>query len=252
MAVSRTGYDTRILGPPDIVGLLGLLGDTGAPGIVAETDVFLLELSSYAEIDLLEEQFPFLVNAIRLLARELAEARSRRPDFGGLVGRPVPSSGLDPCESLDLVERLVRLRKMPAFTDAGLESLAEVARGMHEVRLPAGEVLWRQGDRSEQGIVIVHGRATCRTEAIPDGFVVGPGFGLGFVEAFGAVPYDYTPETATEMIGLVTDMEQFFDVLEDHSLLGRNLLKYFSRRLVALFERPVWGRGSTSAFGVDK
>lgn len=233
----RKGGSIRVVEPPEALGMLSVLAGLGGPEAVADSDVTALSLPADALFELLEEEPNFRDAVLRDLARELATARRADPAIAYAASPKASRRGRrSSSEQLDLVERLVCLRRVAAFAQASLESVAELSRRCEEVRLGPGELLWELDAEAQAGVVIVHGLAECTP---PNGarFEVGSGFGLGLVEAMGGVPHGYGCRTVTDLVGLRLGVGSLLDVLEDHTLLGRTLLGHLSRRLMVLYER---------------
>ena len=119
-------------------------------GAVAETDTLALELEADTMLDIFEDHFAILHHVIREVARQIVEHVVKVPEAVSLL--PRPSEGPPtPSRELDLIERIFFLRKTPAFTKPSISALAQLARGLTEVRLPAGSRMWREGELTGWG-----------------------------------------------------------------------------------------------------
>ena len=218
---------------PDTVGMLSVLAQIPGPQVEALTDVTTLELSADAFMGMLEEHGDFLMGSLGQLARRLVAARieSRFSNMGPSV-QPAEFPQSAP---LNMVDWLVYLRRIPAFSNANVDALAGVARCMEEIRLGPGETLWDESSPADFGVVVLSGRVACAHGSGTVGFSAGPGFGLGLIEALGGIPYSYSAVSETPVVGLRIATGAFLDVLDDQALLGRDLLAYMARHLIHLY-----------------
>jgi len=231
-ASGAAGRDRRI-GPGQAVGLLSMLaGNDEGVEAVAETDTLSLEFDADTILDLSEEHFSLLQTWIRNLAtRTLTERRRLAPE-SDLA--PWPAELGHPGRELDLVERLVVLRRAPTFERASLGALAQIARDMEERTFAAGTELWKTGDVSRTLLVLVRGQVLCSLPADEGKFRCGPGYPLGNLESLADSPRWYDAVTATEVVALEARTESFLDVLEDHFEMATDLLAAMAQHLIHL------------------
>jgi len=224
-------HGERQLKREEILGLLSVLArwDEGVEA-VAETDVRSLEIDADVLEEIFEDHFDILLSEIRSLACRTLEIRRTTPEgtyFAPAEGQPVPSGGLD------LVQRLQLLRRNAMFQRANTDVLLRLANGVQEVHAAAGTVLWEQGEPSGTLLALLSGRVRCD---LPDGrrFACGPGYPLGNLESqCGAARwYRATAETAVFALRGRTDL--FFDILEDHFEMAREVLAHQASALIHL------------------
>ena len=60
--------------------------------------------------------------------------------------------------------KLELLRRLPLFAHASARELRDIAARAHEIDVPAGYVLTREGDRGREFVVLVEGAATVETD----------------------------------------------------------------------------------------
>jgi CRP-like cAMP-binding protein len=224
-------HGERQLEREEILGLLSVLArwEEGVEA-VAETEVRSLEIDADVLEEIFEDHFDILLSEIRSLACRTLEIRRTTPEgtyFAPAADRPVPPRGLD------LVQRLQFLRRNPLFERANIDVLLRLANGMEEVHLPAGEVLWEPEEPSGTLLALLDGRVRCD---LPDGrhFVCGPGYPLGNLESQCGAPRWYRATAETDVFALRGRTEVFFDILEDHFEMARQVLAHQASALIRL------------------
>ena len=146
--VSRRGHVLGEVGPGAAVGIGAIFSrDALGLGAVATTDVLALELDRDTLVDIFEDVFPFLLEAIR-------ESSRRHLDFirnMKQVPEQVPAIHPEPFLSgrLDFVQRLLFL-KTPGgpFERSSVDALAEIAQRARYRSIEPGTTLWSEGERS--------------------------------------------------------------------------------------------------------
>ena len=237
VSTRREGRIMQLIEPPFAVGFLPVLShDPNGIEARAETDVVALELSADDLFDAMEDNFSLVEQGIRQMSKQLAE-QQQRLESRGLLERtePIPGPAVD--HPLDLVQRLVLLRRSGPFKDTSLDPLSELARRNIEVRYEPGAVLWRAGEPSSWGLHIVHGIVRCEA---PDGtrsFRMGYDSVLGYSETYGRAPRSYDAIAETQVVGLRGDAEIFFDILEDNFDVGMTFLSFLATILTGLYEK---------------
>jgi CRP-like cAMP-binding protein len=237
VTLRRAGRLYRTLTPPGTAGLLAALSRNPAgTDAYAEEDTLALEMSIDDLWNVTEESFELLIAMLRELTREMAELQ-RRMEVAGALLREDPLHTPYPDRPLDLVQRLVVLRRGGPFQSASLNALAELAERAVELRLDPGTVLWREGDKAEYGLNIVHGVVSCVGDGGRRRFRMGPGSALGTLETLAQLPRSYEAVTETPVVALRGNMEIVLDTLEDNAELGRAFLGFLAGALDKLYER---------------
>ena len=237
VTLRRKGKRIGTIRGPGGVGFMSFLArNAGGTSAVAENFVEALEVQADAMGEVFEDHFPVLLNAIRGVAQRLIEENKVTPpppyappavSFDGAIGD----------EPLGIVERIFLLRRMRAFTEANVNSLATLARKMVELRLPAGEVLWRPGERADHSYFIVKGMLHLSWN--DEKFVqqIGPGYVVGGAESITSLPRWNQLVTAEPALVLRGAREGLIDIFEDDHELGLKFLSMLATLLVTMWDR---------------
>ncbi len=216
--ILRGGERLFVAGPGDRVGLLAALaGEEFSVTARARTEVVALSFGLDVVMDVFEEDFTVLLNTLRLLASNLrrllekvADGTRRAPMEANSESLPVRSG------ELDVVERLLVLRRGELFRRMGLEASALMATSMVRERFEPGQQIWGHGDPADHLFVLVEGDVHCTFAEGGGGFVAGPGYPLGNLELFAREPRWFTAVAGENpVVVLRGDHETFLDVLED-------------------------------------
>ena len=222
---------------PAAAGLNGLLGGPVASlRGVAETDLALLDVDGAAFLDVLEDRFDVFLRVRRLFAERVVALQRELCEFR------VPTSGIQaqlPCldRPLDIVERLLCLRRAGPLVEVPINALAQMIRGQQDFELGAGKTLWRAGDPGDFLLVVTHGAVICAPGNEKATFRAGPGFVLGADAAFGGVGYAYDAVVADDLRAIRVDTTILTDVIEDHFEVGLRMLAHFAREEIRLIEK---------------
>jgi CRP-like cAMP-binding protein len=237
----------RLLGHVTAGGFVGgaamLARDTEGLGAVAETDTLAIELQADAALEIFEDHFPILHHVMREVCGWLIDLVGQLPShlhrdlFPGAPRPPTPGA------ELDLVERILFLHQVPVFSGSGIDSLAELSRGMTEAVFPAGARLWEEGDPSGTVLLVVTGTVACATRGRDSAFVVGPGASMGAVESMAERPRWHGAVTETSVTALQGHVEGLLDVFEDNFDMAMDYLAFMARAQVRILESQVCGGG---------
>ena len=237
VTLRRKGKRIGTIRGPGGVGFMSFLArNAGGTSAVAENFVEALEVQADAMSEIFEDHFPVLLNTIREVAQRLIEENKVTP----------PPPYVPPVVSFDsaigdnplgIVERIFLLRRMRAFTEANVNSLATLARKMVELRLPASEVLWRPGERATHSYFVVKGMLHLSWNE--ERFVqqIGPGYVVGGAEALTSLPRWNQLETAEPAIVLRSSRDGLIDLFEDDHELGLKFLSMLATLLVTMWDR---------------
>ena len=237
VSVRSQGRILQLIEPPYTVGFLPVLA-RGNQHVEArvESDTLTLELPAESVHDAFEDSFALLETGVRQLARQFAEVQ-RKLELRGLVERAPPVDTPYPEAELDLVERLVALRRTGPYVAASLDSLTGLVRRMQEVRFEPGDVLWEEKDPSTYGIHVVHGTVMCVGDDGLRRFPMGPGSVIGYSETLGRIDRTYRATAETRVVGLRGSQDAFLDTLEDNTDLGMAFMGFVSSMLLELCRR---------------
>jgi CRP-like cAMP-binding protein len=236
--LSRRGHILGEVGPGAPVGFGGIVSrDALGLGAVATTDVLALELDRETLVDIFEDQFPFLLEAIRETSRRHLDFIRRMKQ----VPDQLPALHREPFvfDRLDLVERLLFL-KMPGgpFEHSSIDALAEIEQRARYRSIEPGTTLWSEGDRADEAVVIVRGTIACSSSRDdgPVGFRAGSGTAIGAIESIAGQPrwHDAVADTHAEV--LEHDVDDLFDIFEDNVEMAMDFLAWVSSDALNLIE----------------
>lgn len=234
--LSRGGKPIGHLKPPQSLGFLGILARSeGTYDATVDEDVRSFELEADTLLELLEDHFELMFSALRYVGERLYYDLQELPQAA--LGMPFDEHPIEvPDRPLDLVERLLFLRRQSAFANASLNGLTDYAKHLREVRLGAGEKLWDVGDPSGQVTLLVKGVVFCRTA---DGreFRYGPGTGIGGADTLAQLPRWYSVTAETPIVSLVATMDATVDLFQDNFPMAMHFLSALSSGLIRLTER---------------
>jgi CRP-like cAMP-binding protein len=237
VSMRRAGRKILSVEAPFAVGFLPVLArDPNGVEVSAEVDTLALELGADELLDAFEDSFSLLEGGVRQLSKQLVQAQ-RELELRGLMARDEPVDTPYPEQELDLVQRLVLMRKTGPYREASLDPLLEMARRAVEVRFEPGDRLWREGEPASWGMHIAHGVVRCTGDGGKRLFRMGPGSVVGYIETYASLPRGYDAFAETRVVGLRGDTEVFFDVLEDNLELGLAFLGFLAQLLTRLYER---------------
>lgn len=99
-------------------------------------------------------------------------------------------------------------------------TLERVAALMRDVAFDAGQVIYRQGEASQEIYFVVKGQVALEAPGLTP-WQFGPEDGFGFQDAMQDAPHARTARATTDVHALAFSVEDWFDVLEGHPDLGR-------------------------------
>jgi CRP-like cAMP-binding protein len=230
--------DGRLLGRvgpgAGLGGLAVLAGSDDRGEAVAETDTVVLELSAESIREIFEDHFAIFHHVLREMSRALLDLLVKRPQWVVRLP-PAPPPFPTPARELDLVERILFLRRVAPFTRASINALAELSRGLYEVRFDSGTRLWEPGDPAKWVFLVVEGRVR---GAHPSGFEFsfGPSEAVGVLEAAAEAPRWYGAVAEGPVTALSGEIEGLLDVLEDNTDMGLDYLAVVARWFTSILE----------------
>ncbi len=226
LAHDRQGRRIGLVGPGGGLGALPLLARaTMESRAVADSDTLTLEIDADAVAEVLEDRFQIVQYLLRELSRQTLELLRRYKLDPALFFPELPGPPKE--EGIDLVDRLLLLRRMPVFGRTSITALAELARTMANVRYEAGTLLWQEGEPAQGMVMISNGRV----QASGSGqvrFEAGPGFPLGALEALAQTPRWYAARTLTPVVALQAQPDVLVDLFEDNFEMAMDYLALVS------------------------
>lgn len=230
----------------DAGSLLGML-DASIPRprrrtaiALEQTHVVTLDFDDY--LDILEGDFGFAIETLRSGAEgycELVEHVGDADLFEPTDGAPVSRD-----RELDVVERILILQHVGMFRGAPAQSLVQLAHSAAIKHWRSGDTLFSSGDGVTKlhlvasGIVVTHRH----DERVVAEF--GPQQIVGDLEVLGRRRHEAWARARTPAVTIDLEVEDLFDIAEDHFDLWRSMLSYVARQRARVNESA---SGSVSA-----
>lgn len=231
----RDGKKIGAVVAPQTLGFLGILARQDSPyDAVAAGEVSALELETDTLLEAMDDHFELLATTLKYLAERLYFEFQELPEKA--LGIPPMELGKAKPGAIDLVDRVLFMRKMSGFATANVSALAGMARQMEETRIPAGTKLWSAGERAERVVFVVEGNVACKT---PDGraFRYGAGTGVGGIEVLAERPRWYDAVVETPLLGLMGQPEDMLDLFEHQTRMAMDFLAMLARAQIGIIER---------------
>jgi CRP-like cAMP-binding protein len=259
--VGRQERDFGVLGPGAGIGSLAIIArDEHGLRAVAEEDTLTLELDADAFLELLEDHFTILHNVLREACRQIIAGWRRAPSV-----IPVEANrGQSPpaAQDLDFVERILFLRQ-GAFAASSINALAELSRGLTELRFEPGTTLWSEGEPARSVMLVLSGEAACSSrsrgfsaragQSRAFSFRASTGVPLGALEAMAEVPRWYEAVALTPLVALSGDIEALFDVFEDNFEMAMDYLAMIARWRIRLLDQLAeMGEDPLDFYGLER
>lgn len=235
LTLTRGGKAIGELAAPQTLGFLGILARMdGTYDAVAETPVRSIELETDTLLELLEEHPELLRSTLQYLGERMYYDLKELP--AEALGLPFDEAPQIPDRPLDIVERVMVLRRGSAFRTANVNALTVMAHQLEERRLPAGTPLWKHGDPADHMFLLVSGAVTCTAE---DGrtFRYGPGTAVGGVEALAEKTRWYAPVTDEPTVGLRGRTDHLLDLFENYFSVAMDFVSMLARAQIGILAR---------------
>jgi len=226
------------VGPGAAVGTGAIVGrDALGLGAVAVTDVLALELDREILVDIFEDHFPFLLEAIRETSGRHLERITRLKRIPDQL--PVIHPELSLLDGLDFVERLLLLKTAEGpFDHSSIDALAEIAGRAQHRSIEPGTTLWKEGERAGTSCLIVSGSVQCAASRA-DGtveFRAGRGTAIGALESLAGQRRWHDAVAETRVAVLEINVNDLIDVFEDNVDMGMDFLAWVSKAALTLIE----------------
>jgi CRP-like cAMP-binding protein len=137
-----------------------------------------------------------------------------------------------------IIEKVMLMQSIELFSDVPTEQLSYLAEIAEVRNIDVGEVLFRENDPSDALYILSSGEINM----IKNGEIV---YEIGEYEAVGTLgffdqePRIFTAECKAKCKMLEIDSTAFFDLLEERIHIARYLLKFFVKRLRAMYDGSV-------------
>jgi CRP-like cAMP-binding protein len=234
----RDGQPYRVLtGRSTVGGLASLARDPRGAHAVAKTDVFALMMDGDDMDEVFEDNFSIIYAVMRGLGNALREAQMQAGG-GAAIDTNKRIDRIDASRKLSLVDRMFILSKATNFADVSVEALAQMARDVEEMRVPAGTEIWGEGQPARYSMLLVDGVVECSAEG-RESFKFGPSFYVGSLDPLTQNPRWYGCRAETDVVALKIRTDRFLDMLEDHTDMALEMLRNFARGVTALIERRI-------------
>jgi CRP/FNR family cyclic AMP-dependent transcriptional regulator len=237
----------RVLGHVTSGGVVGgaaiFARDPEGLGAVAETDTLAIELLADAALEIFEDHFPILHHVLCEVCGWLIDLVVRLPPQLYRDLFPEGDGPGAPAGDLDLVERILFLRRVPLFAQSSIDALAELSWGLAEKVFPPGTRLWEHGDESGTMLLVVAGTVSCPARGGDAAFVAGPGAALGAIESMAERPRWHGAVTQTSVTALQGHIEGLIDVFEDNFDMAMDYLAVMARAQIRILEMRVSAGG---------
>jgi CRP-like cAMP-binding protein len=233
--LERSGAPFGELHAPQTLGFLSILAHADAAwNASTKTDARAYEIETDTLLDLFADHFELVEATVRYLAERLWFEFQELP--AEMLGFPAVDLGEIPKRAIDVVEKVIYLRKISGFATANVNALAIMGRQMNEVRLPAGSEIWKLGDPGDRVITLLEGKVRCETS---DGrtFHYGPGVGMGGIDALADRPRWFRATAETAIVGLDGHSENLIDLFEQQHRLAMDFIAMLARAQAGLLER---------------
>jgi CRP-like cAMP-binding protein len=216
VSLLRGGETLKRISSPGGVGIIASLADARwTPGVVAIRPTVYLDLSIRDFFQILEDRFPFVLQIVRVLARERPEqvVRAERPR--------------DVLVEPGLIGNIVVARRNPLFADMNLIALVELLRTATEIPLGPGSLELPSEGRGDAISLLVDGRMSAGPSS--DAVALAPGDVVGLDAVFGAGSgATWVARSPGRLLQI--PRARYLDVLEDHFPAARALLRHLARR----------------------
>jgi CRP-like cAMP-binding protein len=125
------------------------------------------------------------------------------------------------------------IASVPLFAGLGRAELAEIAKLMDEVDVPAGSVLMKQGDLGRQMFVVARGRVAVERngQTINE---LGPGGAAGEMALIAEAPRNATVTTMEPSLLLVADHRGFHSLMDVSPTIRIRILEGLANKIRSL------------------
>ncbi|MEL6195504.1 MAG: cyclic nucleotide-binding domain-containing protein [Myxococcota bacterium] len=223
--ISRSGLPFRRIEPGQSFGSLAALAGV-QEGVTAQTTkkTRTLELSVENLELVMLEHFDLLTAALTALGAATIHERMKLDGAGYSTDI---EEGTCPARDMSLIEKTVSLKDALFISRHRVDALIDLARSSQELRYKAGDVMWNWGDREKTVAHVVCGVISCVTKDDMH-FRFGAGAFLGAMDAMTDEGRWFRATAQSDVVVLRFDIDDFIDIIEDHSYMAMELLRGIS------------------------
>ena len=229
VSIYRENILMRTMGNQSSVGFMAMVSQN-PKGItaIAKRSTYGFRIPREVTLEVLEDNFENLYQALTNLAREVINLRKQMPG-GGVTSKP--NDEPVKVENLDIVERCLHIRKFMRIAGGRIEAVFSLARESEVVRKKEGETLWAIDEIPGSFLIILQGQIDCTDIDGQRLFSFFAGDVLGGLNLMARAPHWFATVVAEDIIALSLTREQLSDAMEDNIDIGTELLKVYARAL---------------------
>jgi CRP-like cAMP-binding protein len=245
ISLVKEGTVSRNLDARSVVGILDAIRERPRDRTAtAVTDVEALVLRDEDRLEMLEDSFEYTREIILFSAAGLHDLTLELSDLG--FAEPTQSAPPPEPDPLPTIERVLTLRDVEAFARASIQALVSLAQVATQIRLRAGETLFRTGEVTGVFFVVARGCVELERSTPPGSARFGPAAIVGGVPALGDSERLYSARALQDSVLLRFREADFFDVMEDHFELARSVLAFTADQRVAIVDEIERRKGDAS------
>lgn len=239
VALVRGVLEIGSISAPGVLGVRALTARAPMPySVQALEDLSALEVPVEGFLQRIEDDFSVWKRQLRLqnsfLVRHIEQSPHTLLGVGG-----IDLTGLPVHRDLDLVERMLLVRRLGFFGRGSVNALAELSQQLVACEVQPGQLVFRRGERAIGPWILLRG-AVRGTLASGQTIDFPPGSILGGAEAMAEVPHLYDALASEPAALLRLDLESFFDVVEDNTEIASAFLASTARLVMDMdIERMV-------------
>ncbi|MDH5673779.1 MAG: cyclic nucleotide-binding domain-containing protein [Myxococcales bacterium] len=233
--IQRRGRLVMIVERGRGVGFLSALA-ADEQGITARAleDCVMLSIPVEVLRTVYEENFSVVRRTLQVLAVSRLKVRGYLPAD---PRKPPPVElGDCPAGELTFVQRVMAAR-IGLFARANMDAVVDIARGSRQLRVPAGQLLWKQGDPAPTYLRLLYGRVQCTRDGGGQ-IEIGADWILGIFDGMSNQRRAYSVRALSDLVALEADYAALLSVFETHRVLAMQLLAGMARPLLLGEDEP--------------
>jgi len=196
------------------------------------THVLTLDFVDY--LDTLEDNFGFAVDTLRSGAQSYCSL-AERADPESVRHAPCGSSQAGVHE-IDAVERVLVLQHTGLFRGAPAQALVQLAHAAEVRRWAAGARVFSSGDPISRATIVARGLIEAQHSHSSRGDRFGPHQIVTDLAVLATEVHEFSAYAKESSVTIELELEDLFDVAEDHFELWRSMLSYVASQRARLSE----------------